>query len=125
LSAPAHGHQQSKWRVGWSCIRKGAPGNGGETRAGESGSAAFRSRRHVLDRDVRLRMHLVQADVLVVAMMPNSVHLNDIFVISGDDGPPMKIDGNEVAARECSQASGVQISRLRCRIAEPAIRRDA
>jgi hypothetical protein len=47
---------------------QGAPGNGDETRAGESGSAAFRSRRHVLDRDVRLRMHLVQADV--VAMMP-------------------------------------------------------
>ena len=63
---------------------------GAKTRAGESGSAAFRSRRHVLDRDVRLRMHLVQADLLVVAMMPNSVHLNDIFVMSGDDGAPMK-----------------------------------
>src|SRR6476659_10465699 len=35
----------------------------------ESGSAAFCGRRHVLDRDV-LRMRLVQADVLVVAMMP-------------------------------------------------------
>ena len=38
-------------------------------RAGESGSATFGGRRHVLDRNV-LRMRLVQADVLVVAMMP-------------------------------------------------------
>src|SRR6476659_3814657 len=35
----------------------------------ESGSAAFDGRRHMLDRNV-LRMRLVQADVLVVAVMP-------------------------------------------------------
>src|SRR5262245_40583163 len=44
----------------------GAGGNGGETRAGESDSATLRGRRHVLDRNVRLRMRLQR----VVAMMP-------------------------------------------------------
>ncbi len=61
----------SEAKCAWAGLTfaKRAPGNGNETRAGESGSAAFRSRRHVLDRNV-LRMRLVQADVLVVAMMP-------------------------------------------------------
>src|SRR3954463_15487052 len=42
---------------------------GAKRAPGESGSAAFGGRRHMLDRNV-LRMRLVQADVLVLAKMP-------------------------------------------------------
>src|SRR3954469_8334774 len=42
---------------------------GAKRAPGESGSAAFGGRRHMLDRNV-LRLRLVQADVLVVAVMP-------------------------------------------------------
>jgi hypothetical protein len=45
--------------------------------------------------------------------------------MSAADGTPVKVGGIEVKALECSQAPGVQINELRCRIAEPAIRRDA